>query len=798
MRRFVPLFVALVLLAALPPLAFAAGVIRGQVTSAVTNQPLPSVRVQVQGARLGALTDERGRFVIENVPAGPANLEFALLGYRRQVLFEVEVTLGRPVSLDVSLEEEVVSGDSVTVTASPFRRPVESPVSVQSIGASEIERFPGGNRDISKVVQSLPGVASAASYRNDVLIRGGAPNENRFFIDGVEVPVVNHFATQGSSGGPVGMIDVNFIQDVDLFTGAFPSSRGNALSSVMEFRMKNGNDDRLARSITAGASDFGVTVDGPVAGDGRLIFSARRSYLQYLASAIGLPFLPTYNDAQLRFHWHPNERDQFNFIGIGAIDQFELNTDATETEFQRYVLDYLPETPQWNYTTGVTWKRLGTASVRTLVASRSHLDNRAKKYFRNDESSPANLLLDYRSQEIQDRARAEWTRRAGDWRFTWGGGADHHRYTTSTFQKTVTPEQVLQVDFDSGLSLTTGAAFAQATRSFARDRLTASVGARTDIADYSDRTRDPLRQFSPRVSGSWQATPSVRVSASAARYHQLPPYTVLGWRDETGALANRANGVRWIRADHAVAGLEYATRTNSRLTAEAFLKRYSDYPFMTRDSVSLANLGADYGVIGNAPATSSSRGRAWGFELLAQQRLYRGWYGIAAYTFVRSEFTDNRGTFRPSSWDNRHIVSLTGGKRLPRGWEVGGHWRYLGGAPFTPDDVSRSSLREVWDVSGVGVLDTRRLSEGRGGAQHQLDLRVDKRWPYRSGGIELYLDIQNAYAFAGETKPTLTVQRDPATGLPLVDPNDSSRYLMKTLEPDEGMPLPTIGLRWTF
>jgi hypothetical protein len=239
MRRFVPLFVALALTAALPPLAFAAGVIRGHVTSAVTNQPLPSVRVQVQGARLGALTDERGRFVIENVPAGPANLEFALLGYRRQVLFEVEVTLGRPVSLDVALEEEVVSGDSVTVTASPFRRPVESPVSVQSIGASEIERFPGGNRDISKVVQSLPGVASAASYRNDVLIRGGAPNENRFFIDGVEVPVVNHFATQGSSGGPVGMIDVNFIQDVDLFTGAFPASRGNALSSVMEFR-RNG------------------------------------------------------------------------------------------------------------------------------------------------------------------------------------------------------------------------------------------------------------------------------------------------------------------------------------------------------------------------------------------------------------------------------------------------------------------------------------------------------------------------------------------------------------------------------
>lgn len=262
--------------------AHATGLVRGHVTSAVDNQPLAGVRVQVQGARLGALTDVRGDFEIADVPPGPCNLEVSLLGYRRQVLYEIDITVGRPVSLDIVLEEEVVPGDSIAVTASPFRRSVESPVSVQSIGASEIERFPGGGRDISRVVQSVPGVASTPNFRNDVLIRGGAPNENRFFIDGIEVPVINHFATQGSSGGPVGMIDVNFIQDVDLLTGAFPASRGNALSSVMEFHMKDGNDDRLARSVTVGASDFGFTVDGPVGGPGRLIVSARRSYLQYV------------------------------------------------------------------------------------------------------------------------------------------------------------------------------------------------------------------------------------------------------------------------------------------------------------------------------------------------------------------------------------------------------------------------------------------------------------------------------------------------------------------------------------
>jgi hypothetical protein len=778
--------------------ARAAGLVRGNITSAATNQPLASVRVQIQGTRLGALTDERGNFTIADVAPGPCNLEVSLLGYRRRVLYEIDVTAGRPVSLDIALEEEVVGSDSVSVTASPFRRPAESPVSLQNIGANEIERFPGGDRDISKVVQSMPGVAGTPSFRNDVVIRGGAPNENRFFIDGVEVPVINHFATQGSSGGPVGMIDVNFIQDVDLLTSAFPANRGNALSSVMEFRMKNGNDDRLSRSVTVGASDFGATVDGPVGSPGRLVFSVRRSYLQYVASAIGLPFLPTYNDAQLRFHWHPSGENQFTVIALGAVDQFKLNTRVNNTEFQRYVLDNLPETPQWNYTTGAVWKHLDESGVRTLLVSSSQLDNRATKYFHNDRSNPSNLLLDYRSQEIQDRFRAEWTRYAGTWRLNWGGGADHQRYTTSTYQKIVAPEQVLLVDFESNLVLTTGDAFGQASRSFSHDRLSASLGLRIDIADYSRLTRAPLQQLSPRLSGSWRAAPGFRVSASVARYFQLPPYTVLGFRDSVGALANRDAGVRWIRADHFVAGVEYLTRTNSRLTAEAFLKRYANYPYLTRDLVSLANLGADFGVIGNSPASARSRGRAWGFEVLAQQRLYHAWYGIAAYTYVRSEFTNRADAYRPSSWDNRHVVSLTGGHRLPRGWEVGGRWRLLGGAPYTPDDVERSSLRSIWDVTGRGVSDTRLLNTRRNGVLHQLDTRIDKRWSFRGSSLDAYLDVQNVYAFTPQLQPTLTVERDPVTGAPLVDSQDPTRYLTKVLKADPSTPLPTIGLRVTF
>ena len=166
--------------------------------------------------------------------------------------------------MDIKLIESSTSLDVVEITASPFQKSEESPVSKRSINATEIYRNPGGNRDISKVITSLPGVASTVSFRNDIIIRGGAPNENRFYLDGIEIPNINHFATQGSSGGPVGMINVNFIREVDLYSGAFPANRGNTLSSVLEFKQIDGNPDRIAKDFNIGSSDFGITLDGPI------------------------------------------------------------------------------------------------------------------------------------------------------------------------------------------------------------------------------------------------------------------------------------------------------------------------------------------------------------------------------------------------------------------------------------------------------------------------------------------------------------------------------------------------------
>ncbi|MCC7303351.1 MAG: TonB-dependent receptor [Bacteroidia bacterium] len=772
------------------------GSVSGRVSNGISNEPVPFAVIKVRDSLISASADEEGKYVLKNLAPGVYTIEFSMVGFVPRVLYEVRVNPGSVSVLDVELEESSLELGEVEITTSPFSKTAESPVSLRNIGQDEIERNPGGNRDISKVIQSLPGVAGTPSFRNDVIIRGGAPNENRFFIDGIEVPNINHFATQGSSGGPVGMINVNFIKEVDFYTGAFPAGRGNALSSVMEIRLKEGNPERFSGNLTIGASDLGVSFDGPLGKKASGIFSYRRSYLQYLFTALQLPFLPIYNDLQFKIKYRMNAKNELTIIGLGAFDDFELNLDANETPFQKYLLNNLPEYKQWSYTTGAVLKHYREHSYQSLILSHSSLENKAQKYFNNNRASDTNKIQDYVSSESETKLRLESVYLRNGWRIISGVGGEYVSYSNSTFNKISLPSGLLLVNYSSELNFVKYHAFVQFSKSLADNKIGVSGGLRHDGSTYSSTTTDP-GNLSPRLSVSWNFAGNFSLNMNAGRYFQLPPYTVLGYRDSFSTLINKNNGVKYIRSDHGVAGLEWNNRSNRRITLEGFFKDYSDYPFLTDDSVCLANLGADFGVIGNAPVTSTSSGVAYGLEFMFQQKLKKGFYGILSYTYVRSEFTDKNGNRVPSSWDNNHLITLTGGKKWGKGWEVGFKWRYLGGGPYTPYDTLRSGLRAVWDVTGRGLPDYDLLNTERNPAIHQMDVRLDKRINRTKWWLNIYLDVQNVYAFKAELAPYLDVLRDDA-GNPVVDPGDPSRYQLTMLKNESGNVLPSIGLTFGF
>ena len=779
------------------------GSILGRVYNEVNNEPIPFANVIVENTQMGAVTEEDGRFRIDNIKPGVYNLTFSFVGFKTVYLNEIQVGSAATVDLDVAMAEESALLDQVVISTNRIEKSAESPLSKQTIGATEIYRNPGANRDISKVVQILPGVATTLSFRNDIIVRGGAPNENRFYLDGIEIPNINHFATQGSSGGPVGMINVNFIRNVDFYSGAFPANRGNTMSSLMEFEQITGNREKLGGTFMLGSSDIGLTLNGPTGKNSSFILSARRSYLQFLFKALKLPFLPTYNDFQYKHFFEIDDKNQLTLIGLGAIDNFELNqdvndgvTDKETLDRNNYILGNLPVNDQWNYAIGANWKHFSQNSFQNVVISRNHLNNTAIKYQDNVEI-PENLVYDYESEEIETKLRVESTKIKNGWTWNIGGGLEDVVYTNSTFHKKVINEEIQTVNFESEFNMQKFSLFTQVSRSFVNDRLSLSLGIRTDANNYSDEMSNLLEQLSPRFSASYQLAEKWAASFNVGRYYQLPAYTVMGYRDNNGTLVNKENGITYIENDHVVGGLEFNPTPYSKITLEGFYKKYDNYPFLLRDSISLANLGGDFGVIGNEPAKSISEGRSYGIELFMQQKLSSSIYGLLSYTFVRSEFQDKNGEFVPSSWDNRHILNITAGKKFKKDWELGLRFRFLGGSPFTPDDVELSAQKEIWDLTQRGIPDYDLLNTERNENSHGLDLRLDKRWFFKKWALNAYLDVQNLYNFKSEGKPFLDVVRDD-NGDPIGDPQNPNSYLTREIENTAGTILPSIGLMIEF
>ena len=775
------------------------GIVRGKVVSASSNVGLPLVKIQLLDQEIGAISSEDGSYEIKGIAPGVYSFKASSPGFKDQIINEITVTNARSIDLDFFLEVIVIEQKEVTIRANRFQRNVESPLSLKSLNATEIERLPGANRDVSKVIAALPGVASRATFRNDIIIRGGSPGENKFYLDGIEVPNINHFATQGSSGGPVGLLNVNFIREVDFYSGAFPANRANGLSSVISFKQKDGNKDGLITNFALGSSDAALTFDGPIGKKVNFIFSARRSYLQFLFAALKLPILPTYNDFQYKVNVKLNDKNKISFIGLGAIDDFRLNTtvndkitDTIQREYNDFILGNLPLQKQWNYTLGINYSHTSKNSVQTIVLSRNMLNNTSSRY-KDFIETEANKLQDYSSFEAENKLRMEHTYLNNGWKWNVGLGYEYARYFNSTFNKITVQGNPLTIDFKSDLFMSKAALFSQLSKGFFGEKVNLSVGIRSDISNYSSGMMNPFNQLSPSFSINYRITPSFALNANVARYHQLPSYTILGYRDMAGDLVNKSNNLTYIQADHFVFGAEYLTKLNSRFTLEGFFKKYDKYPFSIKDSISLANVGSDFGIVGNEAVSSNSKGRTYGAEFLYQQKLFKGFYAILAYTFVVSEFKDKNNLYVPTAWDSKNIVSFTGGKRFKKGWEVGFRWLFSGGSPYTPYDVETSTLKQNWDINGFGILDYNALNTKRESSFHQLNVRVDKKIYLNRMNLNFYLDIQNAYGFKAKLAPILLVETD-NNGAPIEDPNDPTRYKAKFVENASGIIQPTIGI----
>ena len=660
--------------------------IKGTVIDKASRQPLEFINVLVLGLGRGGVTDAEGHFNIGEVPPGIYRLQASAVGYKT-ILTPEYIVSTKDLTIQIETEENLTELEGVTVTASPFRRDPESPVGLRIIGLQEIEKSPGANRDISRIVQSYPGVAfSPAGYRNDLIVRGGSPSENRFYLDGVEIPNINHFSTQGASGGPVGIINADLIREVNFYTGAFPTDRGNAMSSVLDFKLRDGDMERNSLKATLGASEVSLASNGHIGKKTSYLVSVRQSYLQFLFDMLGLPFLPTFTDAQFKLKTRFNANNELTILGLGGIDNMKLNTKL-DGEKAEYILSYLPKIQQETFTLGAVYRHYAGIHVQSVVVSHSYLNNRNTKYLNNDESSTDNLSLKLRSVEQETKFRIENTSTFGNWKINFGANLDYSQYTNTTFQR-VYIDEGRTFDYHTYLGMWRWGIFGTINYATTNERFTASLGVRTDANNFSSGMKGMGDQLSPRLSLSYRLTDGLYLSGNAGLYYQLPPYTGLGFKDNNGAWVNKY--LRYMSVSQESLGLSWHPGNTFELSAEGFYKQYDKIPFSIADGIPLACKGNDYGVIGNEALSSTAQGRAYGIEILMKWLIAKKLNLASSFTLFKSEYRNNKQSeYIASAWDNRYIFNMSGTYNFPHNWSLGMKISCIGGAPYTPYDVEK-------------------------------------------------------------------------------------------------------------
>lgn len=750
------------------------------------NIPVAGASVILENTTKGAQTDFDGKYIITNIEPGSYNLIASYIGYETQTKFNILVKSKGNQSYDFVLVDSAEALEQVVISnKNKISRPRETPLSTQTLSAVEIATYPGSNNDVVQVAQTLPGVSpSIGGFRNDLIIRGGAPNETVYYLDGMEIPNINHFSTQGSAGGPVGMVNVSFISDVTLSTSAFGAQYDNPLSGVLQFKQRNGNARNFTGNFRISASEAALTLEGPLfkkeneESKTTFIASVRRSYLEFLFETIGLPFRPNYWDYQYKLNHKIDDYNSISLIGIGSIDDFSVEAPDDFDAEQQAQLEQAPFINQRTNAIGITWNNRfkdGTGFMQTTL-SNNYLNNQFTRY--EDSENESGVLFNNDAIENETKLRYELTKFYGDWKIKAGSNLQYSLYENNTINVQDNNQFNTEIDFlKYGL-------FLNATRSFFDNTLDVSFGFRMDDDTFTNED-NLLSTFSPRLSVSYEFIEDWKINASVGRYYKIPPYTILGFRNNQNQLVNE--NVNYTLSDHFVIGIQNYLSPSASISLEGFYKRYDDYPVSVLDDVSLANKGADFEVLGSEDIESVGRGRSYGAELQFQQKLTNNFYGIFAYTFFYSEFTGfDRDRYLPSVWDSRHLISFTGGYKLNRNWEISARYRFAGETPFVPTDID-ATLNAYPEI----VLDYNRLGQENLNVFSQLDVRIDKKWNFEKLSLNIFAEVQNLLAQEIPQPTQFGLARDSNGQI------QNPRSLV-AIETDTGQIIPSLGIVLDF
>jgi hypothetical protein len=701
------------------------GIIKGQVVDETTKEPLIGINVSILGTQTGAATDLEGYFSIRGLDIGTYSVRVSAVGYTTIIKSDVIVNSVKPTELIFNLTQSVIEIEGVTVRSEFFEKDPSEIGSIANFSYEEIRRAPGGFEDVVRALSVLPGVAQASPGRNDLIIRGGAPSENLFVIDGFVVPNINHFGNQGATGGPISFVNLDYVRETSFSTGGFSALYGDKLSSVLNINLRDGRKDNIGGKGTISASQFGFNLEGPIGQKGNFIFSARRSYLDFIFEAAGFNFIPEYYDLLTKFTYDIDQKNRISYLFIGAFDKVKFNNKTSE---DRYENSRILGSDQNIYVAGVSYRLLFNSGFLTLTLGRNFTD-----FDSSQRDSILNPIFLNKSREGENELKADLIyKMSGSSELNFGISAKLIKFSAdiklpgflTSFGEKLSINQLQKEENFTKFNIYTQYSDALF------HRLRFSIGLRGDYFSGIDSKFN----LSPRAAFSYSISDLATLNLSMGVYQQSPSYI---WLAAIPANKNLLT----VKVNQFVLGYERNLREDIKMKLEGFYKDYRNYPTsILRPYLVLANAGAGFGggtdnfsSFGLEPLVSSGYGNVRGVEFSLQKKSSDiPHYGLFSLTYSEANFTGLDGVERTGSYNQKWIMNLTAGYIINKKWEASLKFRLATGNPYTP-------------FNSDGTQSVVNYNSARFNSFHSLDIRVDRRWDFDGWTLITYLDVQNIY-----------------------------------------------------
>lgn len=684
--------------------------IKGTVYDKDSKMPMPGATVILKNSnpQVGVTTDENGIFRLQNVPLGRQGIEVSFLGYQSAEIDNIMIIKGKETVLEVEIEENVTRVDEIVVKATPSKdRAINqmATVSARTFSVEETEKYAGSRGDVARMAMNFAGVSAANDSRNDIVIRGNSPSGLLWRLDEVEIPNPNHFAENGTTGGPVGMLNNNLMQNSDFITGAFPAEYGNAQSGVFDLRLRNGNSDKHEFLGQVGFNGFELGAEGPINREKRssYLINGRYSTLEAM-DAMGVDFgtvgVPKYKDAAFKFNI-PVNKGRISFIGLGGSSEIAMvKSNLSEEDLKDNTDLYSGDsTDLYNRSTmfvsGLSFTRfLSDKTLFKIFVSGLYSSGGTDIDTFSVEKNPASFIDHNYSENrfgiggyVNSKVNSQFSFKTGVQVDFMGYDLYSRRFrkNTNTWESRLDDQK----DLFSGLSLYR--TYFQANYKLS-ENFTINPGVHFLYFDLNNSN-----SLEPRIGLSWQTNNRNRFNVAYGLHSKIQTLYTYFYRDQSSVFTNKDLG--FTKSHQFVVGHDFKLTEYIRIKSEAYYQMIFDVPVeKIPSSWTALNTGANFGFDVKKDLENKGTGKNYGLEFTFEQFLNQGIYWLSTVSVFESKTKASDEITRNSAFNGNLVVNLLAGKefRLSENNTLNIDLKFTmaGGRRYTPLDTLQTYIKK--------------------------------------------------------------------------------------------------------